>query len=156
MTLQPAQFDLVLSLNNEFAKETSFLNPEGLNSLSDCAYFAKTIGELDAFIVAMSHNSAYDGVNFNWFKERYDSFAYIDRVVTATHARGRGFAKSLYYDLIEQAKNDKIDMISCEINHAPPNPGSVAFHKKLGFELIDKAQLAENKTVGYWVLNLSR
>ena len=41
-------------------------------------------------------------------------------------------------------------MICCEINLEPPNPGSVAFHKKLGFKMIDQAALGNSKTVGYW------
>ena len=154
MSLSPAQFDRVLSLNNEFAKETSFLEPQGLTNLLDRAYFAKTIGELDAFVIAMSHNSPHDGINFSWFKQRYDSFAYVDRVITANHARGQGHAKSLYLDLIDQATKDGIAMVCCEINHEPPNPGSVGFHEKLGFEMVDTAPLSEEKTVGYWIRKL--
>ena len=154
MMLSEAQFDRVLSLNNEFAKETSYLEPEGLKKLLSCTYFVKTIGELDAFVTAMDHNSPHDGINFSWFKERYQSFAYVDRVITANHARGQGHAKALYLALMEQARKDGIEMVCCEINHEPPNPGSVAFHQKLGFEMIDTAPLSDEKTVGYWIRKL--
>ncbi|MGJ8528965.1 GNAT family N-acetyltransferase [Maritalea sp.] len=154
MTLSAQQFDLVLALNNEHKVETNFLEISDLERLLGRAYFTKTIGELDAFLISMSHNSPHDGINFSWFKKRFDNFAYIDRVVTAKHARKQGHAKNLYLDLIKKAKADDLKMVCCEINHTPPNPGSVAFHERLGFELIDTADLSEVKTVGYWVKQL--
>lgn len=154
MTLSFEQFDRVLTLNNIHAKETSFLEPADLERLTKRSYLTKTIGELDAFLIAMSHNSPHDGINYSWFKQRYDSFAYVDRIVTAQHARGQGHAKTLYLDLMDKAKADGIEMVCCEINHSPPNPGSVAFHEKLGFEMIDTAALDETKTVGYWIKKL--
>lgn len=154
MSLSKAQFDRVLELNNQFQKETSYLEPADLQRLLDRAYFVKTIGTLDAFLTAMSHASPHDGINFSWFKKRFESFAYIDRVITAPQARGQGYAKSLYLQLMEQAKQDGIEMVCCEINHQPPNPGSVAFHEKLGFEMIDTAPLSADKIVGYWIKKL--
>jgi predicted GNAT superfamily acetyltransferase len=154
MSLSPAQFERVLELNNQFQKETSFLQPDDLQRLIDRAYSVETKGELDAFLITMSHNSPHDGINFSWFKKRYESFAYIDRIVTAPHARGRGLAKALYLELMAQAKNDGIEMVCCEINDTPPNPGSVAFHQKLGFEMVDTAPLSADKTVGYWIRKL--
>lgn len=148
------QFERVLKLNNIHAKETSFLKNTDLERLVERSYLTKTIGELDAFLIAMSHASPHDGINFSWFKKRFDSFGYIDRIVTAEHARGKGHAKALYLDLMEKAKADGFEMVCCEINHQPPNPGSVAFHEKLGFEMIDTAALSDDKTVGYWVKKL--
>lgn len=152
--LSNEQFERVLTLNNIHAKETSYLETADLERLISRSYLTKTIGELDAFLIAMSHSSPHDGINYSWFKERFDSFAYIDRIVTAEHARGKGHAKSLYLALMDKAKEDGIDMVCCEINHSPPNPGSVAFHEKLGFEMIDTADLSEDKTVGYWTKKL--
>jgi len=151
MTLTPEQFDRVLNLNNLHAKETSFLEAADLTRLIERSYLTKSIGELDAFLISISHKSPHDGINYSWFKRRFERFAYIDRVVTAEHARGKGHAKALYLALMEKAKADNIPMVCCEINHQPPNPGSVAFHEKLGFEMIDTAALDETKTVGYWV-----
>ncbi|MFT6657465.1 GNAT family N-acetyltransferase [Maritalea sp.] len=154
MSLTSDQFDHVLVLNNIHAKETSFLESADLQRLVERSYLTKTIGSLDAFLITMSHNSPHDGINFSWFKKRYESFAYIDRIVTAEHARGKGHAKKLYLDLMAKAKADGIALVCCEINHIPENPGSVAFHQKLGFEMIDTAALDEHKTVGYWIKKL--
>jgi len=151
MQLSAEQFDRVLVLNNIHALETSFLEPADLTRLVERSYLAKTIGELDAFLIAMNHISPHDGINYTWFKKRYDKFAYVDRIVTAEHARGQGHAKTLYLDLIEKAKSDGTELICCEINHEPPNPGSVAFHQKLGFEMVDTATMSDSKVVGYWV-----
>ncbi len=37
----------------------------------------------------------------------------------------------------------------CEVNHAPPNPGSDAFHARMGFGEIGRAVLSGGKTVRY-------
>lgn len=154
MTLSPEQFERVLTLNNLNKKETSLLEAADLQRLVERSYLTNTIGNLDAFLISMSHKSPHDGINYSWFKKRFESFAYIDRVVTAKQARGQGLAKALYFALMEKAKADGIPMVCCEINHVPPNPISVAFHEKLGFEMIDTAALDNTKTVGYWVKKL--
>jgi hypothetical protein len=41
------------------------------------------------------------------------------------------------------------ERVVCEINFDPPNPGSDAFHAKLGFSEIGRATLANCKSLRY-------
>ncbi|TIP69850.1 MAG: GNAT family N-acetyltransferase, partial [Mesorhizobium sp.] len=71
--------------------------------------------------------------NFLWFRERYPRFVYVDRVVVAGEARGRGHARRLYEDLFDHALRAGQTIVTCEVNAEPPNPASDAFHAALGF-----------------------
>ena len=65
-------------------------------------------------------------------------------------ARGQGVARQLYTDLFAHATDGGYPMIAAEINSDPPNPGSDAFHEKLGFETAGEARLDDrDKTVRY-------
>lgn len=147
--------EAVRNLNNAHEVETSWLEPEDLKKLLDVAYFVEVVDEADAFLIAMNEQSAHDGINFGWFKDHYDNFVYIDRIVTDARARGQGLAKSLYEALFDAAKADGQEIVGCEINREPPNLGSEAFHQKMGFDKIAEASLPNGKTVGYWIKKLN-
>ena len=72
------------------------------NILSACAFLARRIDELDAFLLAFDQDAAYDSPNFLWFRERYPRFVYVDRVVVAGGGAWAGLARRLYRDLFEQ------------------------------------------------------
>ena len=77
------------------AIELSWLDPARLQSLLVQAFYARRIGELDAFLLALDQTVAYDSPNYLWFRQRYPRFVYVDRVVVAPAARGRGYARLL-------------------------------------------------------------
>lgn len=131
----------MLALNNEHAAELSWLEPERLAHLVGLAFVAPRIGELDAFMLAFDQDADYDSENFLWFKARYARFAYVDRVVVAPHARGRGLARLLYTDLFARAAEVGHTMVACEVNSDPPNPGSDAFHAAMGFSEVGAAAI---------------
>ncbi len=62
--LSNTQFERVLKLNNIHAKETSYLEIADLERLIKRSYLTKTIGELDAFLIAMNHASPMMGSTF--------------------------------------------------------------------------------------------
>ena len=121
----------VLALNNEHAKELSWLEPEQLSALLSGAFYARRIGAMEAFIVTFDQDARYDSPNFLWFRERYPRFVYVDRVVVAAEARGRGHARRLYDDLFAHAARAGHMLVTCEVNSDPPNPASDAFHAAL-------------------------
>ena len=86
----------LLALNNAHAQELSWLEPERLQHLVGQAFMARRIGNLDAFLLAFDQDADYDSPNFLWFRARYPRFVYVDRVVVASSARGRGYARRLY------------------------------------------------------------
>jgi uncharacterized protein len=108
------------------------------------------IANARAFLIAFDQNAAYDSANYLWFRQRLPRFVYVDRIVVAANHRGQGLARRLYEDLFERARAAGHQWIACEVNIEPPNPGSDAFHARLGFNEIGRATLAHNgKTVRY-------
>ncbi len=145
----------LLDLNNAHAMELSLLDAEGLQRLLGRACFAARIGAVQAFLISLDQDADHDGVNFRWFRGRYDRFVYIDRIVVAPVARGRGFAGALYEHLIDHARREGHTRLVCEVNSAPPNPGSDAFHAAFGFEAVGEAEIHGGaKTVRYLSLSL--
>lgn len=140
----------VLALNNDHAKELSWLDGDRLAELVGRAFVARRIGIVDAFLLAFDQDADYDSPNFLWFRSRYRRFVYVDRVVVAHAARGRGHARRLYDDLFAEARRAGHDRIVCEVNREPPNPASDAFHAALGFTEVGATRLPDGiKTVRY-------
>ena len=140
----------LLTLNNAHAQELSWLEAERLQYLVREAFVARRIGNLDAFLLAFDQDARYDSPNFIWFRARYPRFVYVDRIVVAPLARGRGCARRLYADLFEQAVRAGHDRVVCEVNTIPPNAASDAFHAALGFVEVGTASLYDgSRTVRY-------
>ncbi|HEV2900996.1 MAG TPA: GNAT family N-acetyltransferase [Pseudaminobacter sp.] len=146
----------ILALNNAHAAELSWLEPAELSRLLDEAFHARRIGEVDAFLLAFDQDARYDSPNFEWFRARYPRFVYVDRVVVAEHARGRGYARRLYADLFDHAARSRYDLVTCEVNADPPNPASDAFHAALGFTVAGQALIhGGSKSVRYFTRSLT-
>lgn len=153
--ITPTDETAVLSLNNEHAAELSWLEPEQLTRLLGEAFFARRVGRLDAFILAFEQSADYDSPNFLWFRARYERFVYVDRIVVAASARGRGLARAIYAELFEAATDAGHRIVCCEVNADPPNPASDAFHASLGFREVGDAVIREGpKSVRYFVRRL--
>jgi predicted GNAT superfamily acetyltransferase len=149
-SLDPAQASRVLALNNEHAEELSWLDAGRLAELIGRAFLARRIGSVDAFLLAFDQDADYDSPNFLWFRTRYPRFVYVDRIVVARSARGRGHARRLYDDLFQHARHASHQRIVCEVNRDPPNPASDAFHAALGFSEVGLAAIhGGSKTVRY-------
>jgi uncharacterized protein len=145
----------LLALNNLHEVELSRLELGRFISLVEQAFRASRIGT-DGFLLAFDQAADYDSVNFRWFRARYARFVYVDRVVVSEQARGRGYAKRLYHDLFAAAVAAGHHMVACEINAAPPNPASDAFHAALRFRDVGVASIhAGRKTVRYCIRDLT-
>jgi hypothetical protein len=145
-----------LALNNAHAKELSWLDAGRLTELIRRAFYARRIGNVDALLLAFDQDADYDSPNFLWFRERRARFVYIDRIVVAPEARGRGYARQLYDDLFMHGHRARHRQVVCEVNAEPPNPGSDAFHLALGFEEVGAAVIHGGaKTVRYLRRGLS-
>mgnify|MGYP003652342854 CR=1 FL=1 len=151
IAVQAADFPKLLALNNDHAAELSLLDGAGFERLIHHAFLARQTVEADAFVIAFDQTAEYDSPNFRWFKSRYERFVYVDRLVVAAAARGRGLARALYDSVFLAAESVGTGRVVCEINLDPPNPASVRFHEGLRFAQIATAVLdAGAKTVGYY------
>lgn len=98
-------------------------------------------GVIQAFLLSLCPGADYDSENYVWFEERGVRHQYIDRIVVAPSARGTGVGRALYESVFERARERGANEVTCEVNVEPPNPGSMAFHERLGFN-----RLAEQDT----------
>jgi predicted GNAT superfamily acetyltransferase len=148
-TLRAANAPL-LAINNAHATELSPLTFAEFNRLIRGSFYAAQAGDAAALLLTFDQNADYDSPNFLWFRERYDRFVYVDRVVTSPLARGKGYAKALYTDLFHRAKIAGHSRIVCEVNFIPLNPVSHAFHAALGFSEVGRGSIhGASKTVRY-------
>ncbi len=143
------QADL-LDLNNAHARETSLLTPAEWDSLVREAFSATCVAGPAALLIAFDQDADYHSPNFKWFQGRRPRFVYVDRIIVAGTHRGKGLAGDLYRDLFERAHVAGHDRVVCEVNLVPPNPGSDAFHDRMGFAEVGRATLGDaGKTVRY-------
>jgi predicted GNAT superfamily acetyltransferase len=77
--------------------------------------------------------AAYTSDNLRWFEARGGNVNYVDRIAIGARARGQRIGEALYQAAFAACAG-RYDAIGCEVNHLPPNPGSLRFHKRLGFE----------------------
>ena len=90
-------------------------------------------GHLVGFVLAVPPGAAYDSENYRYFESRDVDHLYVDRIVIAEAERGRGLGAVLYDVVVEAAREQGRTEVTCEVNLDPPNPGSMAFHRRLGF-----------------------
>ncbi len=136
----------ILALNNAHEAELSCLDESRLRALLRQTVYARRIGTVEAFLLALDERAAeYDSPNYLWFRSRYPRFVYVDRVVVDASTRGRGHARRLYADLIEQVTGMGHDLIVCEVNSDPPNPASESFHASRGFTEVGAATIHGGK-----------
>ena len=89
-------------------------------------------GAFGGFVITFAAGSGYDSEKYNWFSERYDSFVYLDRIVLHESVRRRGLG-SFVYDEIEDDAARTSGRLLLEVNIAPPNEPSLAFHAGRGY-----------------------
>jgi predicted GNAT superfamily acetyltransferase len=149
----PALHAAALALNAVHEAETGPLDAAAFAALLPQALAAPAAtgadGALLGFAVALPPGARYASPNYLWVAARFPVFAYVDRVIAAPAARGRGVARALYGAVTEAARGARLGRIACEVNLDPPNPVSDAFHAALGFAEIGRARLPSGKTVRY-------
>lgn len=89
-------------------------------------------GVAAGFVLCMVEGMDYRSLNYRWLSERYDRFAYVDRVAVSPAVRGRGLGGVLYAGAADHFRSRR-PILLAEVNLAPPNPGSVRFHERGGF-----------------------
>lgn len=147
--LTPGDYAWVTALGMANEVETGPIDIAWLDVMSREWFVGVAAGENDAFAIIFDQSASYGSPNFHWFRDRYPRFTYVDRIVVSESARGKGLARALYEYVLETARAAGHERVVCEINFDPPNPGSDAFHAKLGFSEIGRATLANGKSVRY-------
>ena len=132
-------FPAVVELNAHEVQHTSPMDLERLRYLNSISAYHKVATVDDAvaaFLLAMKDHCGYVNHNYEWFAARYPQFLYVDRIVVSPNFQGRRLASMLYLDLFQQARANRIQVVTCEYNIVPPNAPSRIFHGKFGFREI--------------------
>lgn len=120
----------------------------------NCLVARKETGPV-GFLLTLGPDADYDSPNYHWFDTRYESYVYVDRIAVAETARGQGIGAALYEAAFAQHQREAL-LIGCEVNSAPPNPGSMRFHERLGFAPVGEQAYAPDKAVHYLARRLVR
>ena len=104
-----------------------------VRDVSAATLVADRDGKPVGFVVCMLEGLDYASLNYKWISARYDRFAYVDRVAVAEDQRGYGVGEALYSAVFERFAQER-DILLAEVNLAPPNPGSLRFHKRHDFQ----------------------
>ncbi|MEO8802059.1 MAG: GNAT family N-acetyltransferase [Rudaea sp.] len=130
------ELDVVLALNNAAGDSILPLDMSQLQALADhAAYFrvAEVDGQLAGFLVALREDADYASPNFRWFRERYEQFLYIDRIVIASGYRRVGLGRVFYADVTSFAEV-RVPLLACEVFLEPRDDVVVLFHGIYGFQ----------------------
>ena len=128
----------VLEINNANTPGVSELTLSELETdIKNCLHalaINNEHGEVCAFCITFAPDAPNAGVNHQWFAERYKSFVYLYRIAIDSNHQNRGLG-ALLYQTVEQRMLESAEhsLLCCEVNLEPPNPGSLRFHKRIGF-----------------------
>ena len=134
-----ADYPAILELNQAAIPEVSHLDRAALTALHQQARLLTVARSGDAvagFMLILTEGEDYGSLNYQYFARNYDAFFYVDRIVVGENFRRQGVGAGLYEILFEVAAD--APRVTCEVNLRPPNPGSVQFHERLGFVVVDE------------------
>ena len=159
----PADFEAIWAINAEGQPGVSpFTSAELAALLETSTHVWVAVDEAPhaprvvGYCVAYRSSDDYDGEEYAWFRQRYPSFLYIDQIaIAATHRRER-IGAQLYAAVEQAARGWNLPALTCEVNLAPPNPASLAFHKRMGFSEVGSLATRDGRTVALLVKTLTR
>lgn len=124
--------------------ETDFAE---LVALCELAVVAEDDGQPAGFLLALAPGVSYDSENYRWFCANESDFCYLDRIVVDQGRRSGGIGARLHEELAAHVAKRGFGAITLEVNLRPPNPGSMAFHQRLGFAEIHQQETGAGKLV---------
>ena len=106
-----------------------------LLSISELALGAYEENELVGFVICLPPKTRYGSLNYAWFNKRYEEFLYVDRIAVSENHRNCKIGTKLYKEVISHAEQNNYP-IAAEVSLKPPNPASLRFHERNGFNEI--------------------
>jgi len=140
-SFEPGDLSTLLALNSAAVPAVNELSAEELLDLVSQSLLC-LVALLDdtpvGMLLCFGEGADYASPNYRWLSERFTQFAYTDRVFVDDAQRGKKIGDALYSALFERMAGTG-RCFTCEVNERPPNPGSLRFHTRLGFEEIGRA-----------------
>ena len=127
---------LLRLINNDAYPAVPRATGDEMSALVDNASWglvATQADEIAGFVLCFEPGVDYNSENYRFFESTFDSHFYIDRIVIAKPFRGAGLGAALYESVFDEAKKRSANNVTCEVNLDPPNPVSIAFHRRMGF-----------------------
>lgn len=146
-SMQPSDYNWALALNNAELPHVTPFNRYNFPRFVELAAWAAVAVEDHkpvGFAILFLPGSTYSSENYRWVAKRYTRFLYLDRVVVEPSHRGKGIGRALYDAAIHFGRR-RAPILTCEVNEEPPNPDSMAFHKKLGFRTLGRQKTEDGK-----------
>lgn len=135
--IRASDIPALAALNDGAAPNVNELGLERLAAHVERCELALTVddeaGRPAAFLLALGPGADYASENYAWFAVNQPPSLYVDRIVVAEHMRSRGVGATLYAAVFVEAARHGLGLVTCEVNLDPPNPRSLAFHRRLGF-----------------------
>ncbi|GGB35234.1 acetyltransferase [Roseibium aquae] len=98
------------------------------------------------FLLCLAEGLAYDSRNYRHLGQMRARFAYTDRICVDDSMRNQKVGEKLYQAVFQTVDPTGRSLV-CEVNTRPPNPGSLRFHKRLGFTEIGEADHGDKAVV---------
>lgn len=147
--VREGDIDAVCALNEAALPAVNSLTPEAMAAFMPLSIYFKVAivdGNVAGFLIGLGPDSIHTSSNYRWFQKRRDDFIYVDRIVIAATARGRGLGRRLYADFARGCGADAA-VLACEVNIRPRNQESLDFHSRLGFTAVGEHTSDEGKRV---------
>lgn len=128
--------DAVLALNNAAGIGILPMSGEKLRHfMIEADYFrvAEVDGHVAGFLIALREGAEHNSPNFRWFREHYDQFLYVDRIVVAGPYRRHGLGRVFYCDVQSYAEV-RVPLLACEVFLEPREDATLLFHGTYGFQ----------------------
>ena len=145
IALSTLDIDAMWTINEQGLPGTGKVTKEEIAKLLEFSSFsvgAYDQGELLGFVICLPPKTGYGSLNYAWFNEHYASFVYVDRIAVSEGQRNKGLGSALYNHVISYSKQHGVP-VAAEVNREPPNPGSMRFHYRFGFEEVGVLHHAE-------------
>lgn len=151
----PDDMRWMLDLNRVHEEALSPLDADALVKLTAEALLVRVVEPQAGFVVCFDQDADYHSPNFLWFRERYERLTYVDRIAVDASAGRSGTGSALYDAVFSEARRLGYPVVCAEVNTDPPNPVSLAFHERRGFEPAGEVRLEDRgKSVRYLVRHL--
>jgi predicted GNAT superfamily acetyltransferase len=122
-----------------------------LLAMSMISLVAEVDNVVVGFCMVLSPQTSYQSPNYLYFCERFDDFVYLDRVAVTSGFQGWGIGAALYRQVEELTDSS---MFVLEVNTKPRNEGSLRFHTREGFTLLEEVETRPGKVVGFMMKKL--
>ena len=103
------------------------------------------------FCMILGPQTQYRSPNYLYFCERYADFIYLDRVAVTSAFQGLGLGAAMYREVERLSQST---LFALEVNTKPRNEGSLRFHTREGFVLLEEVETRPGKMVGFMIKEL--